>query len=131
MRTPIAIQIGRDHCQWRLFILVTGLVLMAVDAKGSEHSPERLDCRVNQTTILEFGLALKAAHFLLNAGPNLPTAGLRGVTCDKAVHGFIARYVELCGRYNAGLVNKDEYEQRTAQIDRMYQVMQETEGPIV
>lgn len=111
-------------------MILVWVVVAAVSAPRAQaaHPPEdKLDCSVYETKTSELGLALKAGNFLLNYGPQLSFARTTGVVWDKAVHGLIARYVELCGRYNAGLVDKTEYEQRLRAIDGVYKEMQETE----
>jgi len=103
-------------------------------ATAVEAPREKMDCRVYETKTTSFGIGLRFGAMLLPLlGPLSPSASVTslvnfdqktGVTWDKAVHGIIARYVELCTRYNAGLVNKDEYEARMKEIEGLYKEAQ-------
>ena len=124
--------------------LMPGAVLISVSV-GSWPSPataasapeEKLDCRVYETKTTKFSLGLKFGAMLLPLlGPLSPGVSVTpqasfdrtsGVTWDKAVHGLVARYVELCNRYNAGLVDKAEYEARMKEIEVVYREAQELE----
>ena len=95
---------------------------------------EKMDCKVYETKTTSFGVGLRFGAMLLPLlGPLSPSASVTplvnfdqktGVAWDKAVHGIIARYVELCTRYNAGLVNKEEYEARMKEIEGLYKEAQ-------
>ena len=98
---------------------------------------EKMDCRVYESKTTNFNLGLRFGVMLLPLlgplspqGSVTPMAGFdrkTGVTWDKAVHGLVARYVELCTRYNAGLVDKAEYEARMKEIEGVYREAQELE----
>lgn len=101
---------------------------------------EKMDCRVYETKTTSFGIGLRFGAMLLPLlGPLSPSASVTplvnfdrktGVAWDKAVHGIIARYVELCSRYNAGLVNKQEYEVRMKEIEGLYKEAQGLEAKL-
>jgi hypothetical protein len=111
---------------WLLLISVSfSAAPSTVLAEGAPH--KKMDCRVYETKTTSFGMGLRFGAMLLPlVGPFVsatPMAGFdqkTGVTWDKAVHGLIARYVELCNRYNAGLVEKAEYETRLHEIEGLY-----------
>lgn len=115
-------------------VLVGGWPSSAAAAGAPE---EKLDCRVYETKTTKFSLGLKFGAMLLPLlGPLSPQASVTplasfdrqtGVAWDKAVHGLVARYVELCNRYNAGLVDKAEYEARMRDIEVVYREAQELE----
>jgi len=96
-----------------------------------EPPAEPLDCRVHDTTTSNIGLAFKIAGFLFKAGPEITFNHERGVAWDKVVQGFIARYKELCGRYNAGLVTKEEYEARLREMEGLHREAMELERKMV
>jgi hypothetical protein len=71
--------------------------------------------------------AFTVAQFVFNIIPSIGFSRTTGVAWDKVVHGTIARYVELCNRYNAGLVDKAEYEARLKEIEALYKETKEME----
>lgn len=97
----------------------------------AEASDVKLDCSIYETKETNFGVAFKVAHFFFNAGPEFSFSRKTGVAWDKVVHGTIARYVELCSRYNAGLVNKAEYEVRMKEIEGLYKETKEMEAKLL
>jgi hypothetical protein len=108
-----------------------GLLFAASPAWAAEPPAEQLDCRVHDTTKSNIGLAFKIAGFLFNAGPEVTFNMERGVAWDKIVQGFIARYKELCSRYNAGMVTKEEYEQRLREMEGLYKEAQALEAKLM
>ncbi len=119
---------------------LTGTVLagalLLVSALGpaaawAEAPEEKLDCRVYETKKGSVAIGLKVGNLLFSVGPEITYALERGVAWDQAVYGIIVRYVELCNRYNAGLVSKAEYEQRLRDIDEIYQEAQRLQAKLV
>lgn len=118
---------------------IIGIVVLAIGVLGQvpitwaetgEPPAEKLDCTIYETKSMNLGLAFKVAQFLFNVGPEVSFSTRSGVAWDKVVHGTIARYVELCNRYNAGLVNKTEYETRLKEIESLYKETQEMEAKL-
>ena len=99
-------------------------------ARVGEPPEEQLDCTVYETKSVHLSLGFKFGNFLLNVGPEVGFSHRSGVAWNKVVHGTIARYVELCNRYNAGMVNKAEYEARLHEIERLYKEAQELEAKL-
>jgi len=114
-----------------LLVLVLALSVGPERARAAEPPAEPLDCRVHDTTKSNIGLGFKIAGFLFKAGPEVTFNMERGVAWDKVVQGFIARYKELCSRYNAGMVNKEEYEQRLREMEALYKEAQELERKLM
>lgn len=90
----------------------------------------KLDCSVYETKETNFGVGFKVGQFIFKVGPEVNFTHRTGVAWDKVVHGTIARYVELCNRYNAGLVTKAEYEDRLREIEALYKETQEMEAKL-
>ena len=88
--------------------------------------PVTLTCVVADVEVV----GQEVAHFFFNTGPEFSFSRKTGVAWDKVVHGTIARYVELCSRYNAGLVNKVEYEARMKEIESLYKESKEMEAKL-
>ena len=114
-----------------LAVVAFGLLIGPTLAWAAEPPAERLDCRVHDTTKSNIGVAFKIAGFLFKAGPEVTFNMERGVAWDKVVQGFIARYKELCGRYNAGLVTKEEYQQRLREMEGLHREAMELERKLM
>jgi hypothetical protein len=112
-------------------IMAIGLTLGSFVQMARAEAPDvKLDCSIYETKETNFGMAFKVAHFFFNTGPEFSFSRKSGVAWDKVVHGTIARYVELCSRYNAGLVNKAEYEARMKEIESLYKESKEMEAKL-
>ena len=102
------------------------------DAERVGEPPEyELDCGVYETQTLDLTFALKAGNFLFNVGPEMGVTYRSGVAWKKVVQGTIARYVELCNRYNAGMVTKAEYEARLEKIEALYKEAQQLQAQLL
>ncbi|MCS6289405.1 MAG: hypothetical protein H8K10_10555 [Nitrospira sp.] len=95
--------------------------------KAVEPPAAKLDCSVYETKSMNVSAAFTVAQFVFNIIPSIGFSRTTGVAWDKVVHGTIARYVELCNRYNAGLVDKAEYEARLKEIEALYKETKEME----
>lgn len=133
----------RSAQRFSVAILIAALTWQGVEAAnvGAADPPnEKMDCTVYETKSSSFGLGLRFGTMLLPVlGPLSPsvsaTPGVNfdrktGVAWDKNVHGLIARYVELCTRYNAGLVTKEEYETRLREIEGIHKDMTALESKV-
>ena len=102
------------------------------DVERVGEPPEyELDCGVYETQTLDLTLGLKAGNFLFNVGPEMGVTYRFGVAWKKVVQGTIARYVELCNRYNAGMVTKTEYEARLEKIEALYREAQQVQAQLM
>lgn len=112
-------------------VLGVGFVSEPTFSAARADAPDvKLDCSVYETRETNLGMAFKVAQFIFRVGPELSFSHRAGVAWDKVVHGTIARYVELCNRYNAGLVSKGEYQTRLKEIDGLYKETQEMEAKL-
>lgn len=96
-----------------------------------EPPDHELDCGVYETQTLDLTLGLRAGNFLFNVGPEMGVTYRSGVAWEKVVQGTIARYVELCNRYNAGMVTKAEYEARLEKIEALYREAQQLQAKLL
>lgn len=126
-----------------LTILLVALVLSGMretPLQAAEPPDEKMDCRIYETKTTGLGLGLRFGAMLLPLlGPLSPSASAAptvtfdrktGVAWDKTVHGLVARYVELCTRYNAGLVTKEEYQARMTEIEGIHKDMAALESQV-
>lgn len=111
------------------WLVALGLGCQVVGWAG-EPPEQQLDCRVYETRQQGIGLALSVAYFIFNVGPQVSWTTQRGVAWDQVAQGLIARYVEVCTRYNAGIVTKGEYDQRVREIDGLYLKAQALEAKV-
>lgn len=98
-------------------------VRVPVDDAGSAYREvQRMDCdtydaREKSLTVgLSFGVLWGAA----NVGPYVKRAEATGMRWDRGVHIIIARYKELCSRFNTGAISQQSYDARIAEIDQLY-----------
>jgi len=117
---------GRACCVAVLALLMTVGSGVAT-TKAVEPPATKLDCSVYETKSMNVSAAFTVAQFVFNIIPSIGFSRTTGVAWDKVVHGTIARYVELCNRYNAGLVDKAEYEVRLKEIEALYKETKEME----
>ena len=99
--------------------------------RAGEPPDYELDCGVYETQTLDLSVGLKAGNFLFNVGPEMGVTSRSGVVWNRVVQGTIARYVELCTRYNAGMVTKAEYEARLEQIEALYREAQQLQAQLM
>lgn len=92
---------------------------------------EPLNCTVYQSEKESTTVGFKVGSMLFMAGPEVTRSRSRGVAWDKVVQGLIARYVELCMSYNAGLVDSDEYQLRRVEIEQFHQEAKALEGRLI
>ena len=114
-----------------LAVALVGLTLGDHPAQAATPPDEPLDCKVYETKKSSINVGFKVGHFSLGAGPEVAFGRERGMAWDRIVHGFIARYVELCSRYNAGLVTKEEYERRLHGMEGLYREAQALEARLM
>ena len=78
---------------------------------------EQQDCSVHKTEDGQITLGFKVGNFLLSMGPEITFGKKTGIDWDHTVQGLVARYQELCTRFNTGSISKQEYEERLAKIE--------------
>ena len=78
---------------------------------------EQQDCSVHKSEDGRITLGFKIGNFLFGIGPEISFGKKTGIDWDHTVQGLIARYQELCARFNTGSVTKQEYDNRLAKIE--------------
>jgi hypothetical protein len=117
----------RRACCAAILALVMTVGSGVATTRAVEPPAEKLDCSVYETKSMNVSAAFTVAQFVFNIIPSIGFSRTTGVAWDKVVHGTIARYVELCNRYNAGLVDKAEYEARLKEVEALYKDTKEME----
>tara|TARA_B100000315_G_scaffold213335_2_gene211224 strand:- start:2976 stop:4355 length:1380 start_codon:yes stop_codon:yes gene_type:complete len=77
---------------------------------------EKMDCKVHKSK-RGITLGFKAGNLLFGIGPEITFGGENSVQWEKTIQGIIARYQELCARFNTGTITKKEYDGRIKEID--------------
>ncbi|MBI5428092.1 MAG: hypothetical protein HZA02_07430 [Nitrospinae bacterium] len=80
---------------------------------------EKQDCAIHKTEDGRITLGFKAGNFLINVGPEITFGKKAGIDWDSTIQGFIARYQELCARFNTGSLTKAEYDKRLERIEAL------------
>jgi hypothetical protein len=98
------------------------MVRVPVNDAGSEfREVQQLDCRVYDAKkrSLTAGFSVSALFGAVSAGPTIELASTTSVHWDESVQRIIARYKELCSRFNAGAVSLAAYDARLREIDAL------------
>ncbi len=125
--------LARFYAQWArgLFLIIGSIAFLAPVALGASPPDEQLDCEVYETEKYGVTLGFSVGNLLLSAGPEVTVSYEQGIAWDKVVQGLIARYVEVCTRYNAGMVTSEQYAQRVQEIEAIYREAQEYEHQMI
>ncbi|HEY3353937.1 MAG TPA: hypothetical protein VGQ83_11860 [Polyangia bacterium] len=97
-------------------------VRVPVNDSGAEfRQVAALDCRVydQKKRSITAGFSVSALFGAVSAGPTVELASTTGVHWDESVQRIVARYKELCSRFNAGAVSLEAYERRLQEIDAL------------
>ena len=78
---------------------------------------EQQDCSVHKSEDGRITLGFKFGNLLFGAGPEISFGKKTGIDWDHTVQGLIARYQELCARFNTGSITKQEYDERLVKIE--------------
>ena len=106
-----------------LMVLMPALVSadqikLYLDSTRSKHiMVEQQDCSVHKSEDGRITLGFKVGTLLFGAGPEISFGKKTGIDWDHTVQGLIARYQELCARFNTGSITKQEYDERLAKIE--------------
>ena len=96
---------------------------------------EEQDCSVYKSENGKIVLGFKAGGLFFGIGPEVTFGKDSGIDWDKLTQRLVARYLELCTRFNTGSISKSEYDKRLKKVEaieteayKLYQkVLEETE----
>jgi hypothetical protein len=80
---------------------------------------EQQDCSVHKTEDGRITLGFKVGNLLFGIGPEITFGKKIGIDWNHTVQGLVARYQELCARFNTGSISKQEYDERLAKIENI------------
>lgn len=91
---------------------------------------DKLDCKAYEG---DGGVTIgfKAGSMLFGIGPEVTFGKKNEIKWDKSVHAIIARYKELCTRFNSGAMTMEEYNHRIEQIDFIAKEMLEFQEQVI
>ena len=108
---------------WLIFLFLMPAVVWAenikvfLDETRTDYiMAEKMDCKVHKSK-RGITLGFKAGNILFGVGPEISFGGDQLIKWEKNVQGIIARYQELCARFNTGSMTKKEYDKRINEID--------------
>lgn len=93
-------------------------IKLYLDNSRTKHiMVEQQDCSVHKTEDGRITLGFKLGGLLWGIGPEISFGKKIGIDWDHTVQGLVARYQELCARFNTGSISKQEYDERLAKIE--------------
>ena len=78
---------------------------------------EKQDCSVYRTEDGKITLGFKAGSLFFGIGPEISFGTKSGIDWDNMTQRVVARYLELCTRFNTGSITKEEYDGRMTEIE--------------
>ncbi|MBT3514637.1 MAG: hypothetical protein HN474_04905 [Nitrospina sp.] len=78
---------------------------------------EEQDCSVYKSKNGKITLGFKAGGLFFGIGPEVTFGKESGIDWDKLTQRLVARYLELCTRFNTGSISKSEYDKRLKKIE--------------
>ena len=113
---------------YKIFVAVAFILFQAstaaaefklyLDDSRTEHIiVEEQDCSVYKSKNGKITLGFKAGGLFFGIGPEVSFGKESGIDWDKLTQRLVARYLELCTRFNTGSISKSEYDKRLKKIE--------------
>ncbi|MDP7557557.1 MAG: hypothetical protein QF687_06715 [Nitrospinaceae bacterium] len=87
------------------------------DSRTDYVMAEKQDCSVYETEDGRITLGFKAGGLFFGIGPEITFGEKTGIDWDNLVQRLVARYLELCTRFNTGSISKAAYDSRLKKIE--------------
>ena len=87
------------------------------DSKTAHIMVKEQDCSVYKSENGKITLGFKAGGLFFGIGPEVSFGKESGIDWDKLTQRLVARYLELCTRFNTGSISKSEYDKRLKKIE--------------
>lgn len=115
-------------------IATAGFKLYLDDSRTESIMVEEQDCSVYKSENGKIVLGFKAGGLFFGIGPEITFGKDSGIDWDNLTQRLVARYLELCTRFNTGSISKSEYDKRLKKVEaieteayKLYQkVLEET-----
>ena len=98
--------------------IATAEFKLYLDDSRTEHiMVEEQDCSVYKSENGKITLGFKAGGLFFGIGPEISFGKESGIDWDNLTQRLVARYLELCTRFNTGSISKSEYDKRLKKIE--------------
>ena len=87
------------------------------DSRTDHIMVEEQDCSVYKSENGKITLGFKAGGLFFGIGPEVSFSTESGIDWDNLTKRLVARYLELCTRFNTGSISKPEYDKRLKKIE--------------
>jgi len=87
------------------------------DSRTKYIMVEEQDCSVYETEEGKIGLGFKVGGLFFGIGPEISFGKDSGIDWGNLTQRLVARYLELCTRFNTGSISKSEYDKRLKKIE--------------
>ena len=93
-------------------------IKLYLDESRTKHiMVEEQDCSIYQSKDGKITLGFKASGLLFGIGPEISFGNDTGINWGELSQRLVARYLELCTRFNTGSITKSEYDKRLEKIE--------------
>ena len=93
-------------------------IKLYLDESRTKHiMVEEQDCSIYQSKDGKITLGFKASGLLFGIGPEISIGNDKGINWGELSQRLVARYLELCTRFNTGSITKSEYDKRLEKIE--------------
>ena len=98
--------------------IATAEFKLYLDDSRTEHiMVEEQDCSIYKSENGKITLGFKAGGLFFGIGPEITFGKDSGIDWDNLTQRLVARYLELCTRFNTGSISKSEYDKRLKKIE--------------
>ena len=98
--------------------IATAEFKLYLDDSRTEHIMVKdQDCSVYKSEDGKITLGFKAGGLFFGIGPEISFGKESGIDWDNLTQRLVARYLELCTRFNTGSISKSEYDKRLKKIE--------------
>ena len=93
-------------------------IKLYLDESRTKHiMVEEQDCSIYQSKDGNITLGFKVSGLLFGIGPEISFGNDTGINWGELSQRLVARYLELCTRFNTGSITKSEYDKRLEKIE--------------
>ena len=87
------------------------------DSRTKHIMVEEQDCSIYKSENGKITLGFKAGGLFFGIGPDISFGKESGIDWDNLTQSLVARYLELCTRFNTGSISKSEYDKRLKKVE--------------
>ena len=87
------------------------------DSRKAHIMVEKQDCSVYKSEDGKITLGFKAGGLFFGIGPEVTFGNESGINWNNLTQRLVARYLELCTRFNTGSISKAQYDKRLKTIE--------------